>query len=140
MSEEMLYSEQYERVVYDYLLKNTRNGNLKWNVSIEKSYREDVPAAEVFTLRDLANVKHAGQAGVGVIHVFRVNANGVLVYLQEIFSPESTRIDTYYPRYLTKKELELLHKTIRASFTVTNSTLLAYYKTVENRLAQDSQN
>ena len=140
MSEEMLYSEQYERVVYDYLLKNTRNGNLKWNVSIEKSYREDVPAAEVFTLRDLANVKHAGQAGVGVIHVFRANRNDTLVYFQEIVSPQAARTDVYYPRYLTKSDLELLYDTIRASFTVTNSTLLAYYKTVENRLAQDSQN
>ena len=140
MSEEMLYSEQYERVVYDYLLKNTRNGNLSWNVSIEKAYHENVPAAEVFTLRDLANMMYTGRAGVGVVHVFRVNTNGVLVYFQEIFSPESACSDTYYPRYLTKKELELLHKTIRASFTVTNSTLLAYYKTVENRLAQDSQN
>ena len=140
MSEEVLCSEQYERVVYDYLLKNTRDGSLRWNVSIEKSYREDAPAAEVFTLRDLSNVMYTGQAGVGVVHVFRVNRNGTLIYFQETFSPESTCSDTYYPRYLTKKELKLLHDTIRASFTVTNSTLLAYYKTVENRLAQDSQN
>lgn len=142
MSEEMLYSEQYERVVYDYLLKNTRNGSLRWNVSIEKAYREDVPAAEVFTLRDLANVERVGSCSddlATAIHTLIRDDSGTYTYKMNVrVSSSASRVE-YTNHGFSRERLHDLYTIITATVHISNNAVLVeYYNRVLKNSGKDN--